>query len=517
MVGARRAVRFALILALATALIAPDGTAQTRASAELRLLVQQLEQTGRLTVGNTSVRSSAALLKIYQQAGFQFKWTDARAVADLHAAVLDAARDGLDPRHYHASILTNSAHESVTAAQLDLVRTDALIRLVRDLSIGKTSSAPLTVDLARFFAGERVSHQIESVRPRHFVYRGLVTALEGARTIENRGGWSPLPAGPPLGRDTINARVQLLRRRLQIEGYNVETATNDSVYDAAVEAAVRRFQHLHGLNEDGVVGPSTRAALNVPVRTRIDQLRVNIERARLLARELPDTFVAVNIAGAKVYVLAGEQVLFEERAIVGKSYTRTPIFSANLLHIDVNPTWTVPPGIVGEILSLVRRDWTYLSRVRMSVVDERGRIRNPGSIDFSRYTSKTFPYRFVQAAGPDNPLGRIKFVFPNRYNVYLHDTPSRQLFEEETRTFSHGCIRLRNPIKLAEVLLRDQAELNSLYEALDGGRTTRIVLRRAVPVRILYWTASVDLHGELHFYADIYHRDAALLAALNRP
>lgn len=517
MVESPRALCLALILAFATALAAPDGIAQTTASPELRLLVQQLERAGRLKIGNTVVRSSPALLRIYQQSAFQPRWTDARTIADLNAAVLDAASDGLDPRHYHASVLTNSADESVTAAQRDLLRTDALIRLVHDLSIGKTSSAPLTVDISRFFAGEPLRHQIESVRPRHFVYRGLVTALESARTIERRGGWLALPAGAPLGRDTTNAQVQLLRRRLQIEGYDVGTATNDNVYDARLEAAVRRFQHLHGLNEDGVVGPSTRAVLNVPVATRIDQLRVNLERARLLPHELPDTFVAVNIAGAKVYVVAGEKVLFEERAIVGKNYTRTPIFGANLQHIEVNPTWTVPPGIVGEILSLVRRDRTYLSRVRMSVVDDRGRTHDPASIDFSRYTSRTFPYRFVQAAGPDNPLGRIKFVFPNRYNVYLHDTPGRQLFEEETRTFSHGCIRLRNPIKLAELLLQDQTERDALYDALNGDRTTRIVLQKAVPVRILYWTASVDLHGELHFYSDIYQRDAAVLTALNRP
>ena len=505
------------IFALSGALIASNGHAQTTASSELRVLVQQLQHTGRVRIAGTVVRASPTLVRIYQQSGFQPRWTDARTIADLNAAVLDVAKDGLEPAHYHASLLIGSAHDGLSPAQLDLARSDALLRMVRDLTAGKTASTPAAVDVTRLVAAKGLRYEIETLRPQHFVYRGLVAALEGLHAIEKRGGWPSLPAGTSIGRDSISERVGLLRQRLQIEGYDVGSGSEHNLYDPALEAAVRLFQHRHGLNEDGVVGASTRAALNINVATRINQLRVNLERARLIARELPDTFIAVNIAGAKVYVVAGENVLFEERAIVGKNYTRTPIFGATLQYIEVNPTWTVPPGIVNEILSLVRRDRTYLSRVGMQVVDERGRIRNPGSVSFSRYNGKTFPFHFVQAAGPENPLGRIKFVFPNRYNVYLHDTPSRQLFEQETRTFSHGCIRLRNPLKLGELILKDSpADLVTLYDALEASRTTRIALRKPIPIRILYWTASADLHGELHYYPDTYHRDAAVLAALNR-
>jgi murein L,D-transpeptidase YcbB/YkuD len=280
---------------------------------------------------------------------------------------------------------------------------------------------------------------------------------------------------------------------------------------------VRKFQHRHGLNDDGVVGRATLAEMNVPVETRIEQLRINLERARWVTHGLPDTFVAVNVAGARVYFLRAGQVVFESRAIVGKSYTRTPVFSAPMRYIDLNPTWTVPPGIVGEVLARVKKEPGYLAKEGMWVLHG-GRPVDPTAIDFSSYSARTFPYVFRQAPGPANPLGHIKFVFPNEHNVYLHDTPSRSLFEREERLFSHGCIRVENPLRLAELVLDDPVLWSraSIEAAISTGETRTIRLERPLPVLILYWTASTDLDGELHFYRDVYKRDAELLAALNR-
>jgi len=290
-------------------------------------------------------------------------------------------------------------------------------------------------------------------------------------------------------------------------------------FDAALEAAVQSFQHRHGLNEDGLVGPATLAELNVPVERRIDQVRINLERARWVTHDLPDTFVAVNVAGAKAYLWRDSDVVFESRVIVGREYTRTPIFAETMRYIDLNPTWTVPPGIVGEVLARLRREPDYLSEQGIRVVDRSGRAVDPSGIDFSRYTAGSFPYMFRQDPGPLNALGQIKFMFPNAYNVYLHDTPARGLFAQEQRLFSHGCIRLQDPLRLAELLLEDTGRWSreALERAIATGRTQTIPLARPLPVLILYWTASADLHGELHFYRDVYQRDAAVLAALDRP
>src|SRR5690606_2280528 len=204
-----------------------------------------------------------------------------------------------------------------------------------------------------------------------------------------------------------------------------------------------------------VVGRATLAALNVPVEQRLEQIRVNLERARWVMHELPDTYVAVNVAGAKTYLLQGDTVVFETRAIVGADYTRTPMFRAPMLYLDLNPTWTVPPGIVGEVLGLVQRDSTYLVRQRIRVLDPSGRMVDPSVIDFSRYTAADFPYLFRQDPGPANPLGEIKLMFPNEHSVYLHDTPTRGLFAAEERLLSHGCIRLEDPLALAELVIGD--------------------------------------------------------------
>jgi L,D-transpeptidase YcbB len=194
------------------------------------------------------------------------------------------------------------------------------------------------------------------------------------------------------------------------------------------------------------------------------------------------------------------------------------VFTATLTHIDLNPTWTVPPGIVGEVLAQVRRNPSYLAQQDMRVIDRSGRRVDPSGIDFSRYTARTFPYVFRQDPGPLNPLGQIKLLFPNAHNVYLHDTPSRQLFEREERLFSHGCIRVQDPIGLAVLVIEDPAWSGAaLREAIATGGMRTLRLRRTLPVLVQYWTASADVHGEVHWARDVYGRDAPLLRALSAP
>jgi murein L,D-transpeptidase YcbB/YkuD len=247
---------------------------------------------------------------------------------------------------------------------------------------------------------------------------------------------------------------------------------------------------------------------------------VNLERARWVIPDLPQTFVVVNIAGAKVYLVRDRAVAFETRAVVGASYTRTPVFRATMHHLELNPTWTVPPSIVRELLEEARGDLAYFTRRGFRFLDRGGSEADLASIDLASTSASSFPWTLRQDPGPLNPLGRIKFVFPNAYNVYLHDTPRRDLFGREERLFSHGCIRVENPLELAALILNDpeRSSRAALEARLETEReTVKIPLARPLPVLVLYWTASADAVGKLHFYPDVYRRDGELLAALAAP
>jgi murein L,D-transpeptidase YcbB/YkuD len=342
-------------------------------------------------------------------------------------------------------------------------------------------------------------------------------ALADYRAIVEGGGWPKLDVAAPLARDSAGDAVAVLRRRLFLEGDLPATADTASPrFDATLEDAVRRFQQRHGLNADGVIGKRTLAELNVSAGRRVAQLRANLERARWVLRDLSDTLLAVNVAGQLAYLLVGDGVAWSSRVVVGEEYTRTPVFAASMKEVVLNPDWTVPRTINGEILASAEEDPDYLRREGFEVIDESGRALDPDELDLGGYTGETFPHTFVQRPGPTNALGRIKFMFPNRFDVYLHDTPARGLFAREDRTFSHGCIRVEDPLSLGETVLSGWPR-ERLEAVLREGDTRTVELDAPLPVLILYWTAATDLDGEVHFYRDIYGRDGPLIEALARP
>jgi murein L,D-transpeptidase YcbB/YkuD len=524
-------VRAAMLMAAAVGVAVPQGARAQTTELELRAALEHIRQSGRLEIEGTLLTASSGILQVYQEAGFRPLWTDTRMIAELNLAIEAAQEDGLQPHHYFPAGITRLASRSPTggtAANIDLLRTDALIRLIHDIRFGRaTLSRPASADasdrrvapaeILRTMRTGQIAAGVRALRPGHFMYDRLVAALADLRRAKRAGGWSQIPDGPALRLHTADARVPLLRQRLTAEGYRVSGHNGDPVvFDTVLDAAVRIFQHRHGLNEDGVVGPSTRAELNVPIDARMDQIRVNLERARWVAHGLPETFLAVNVAGAKAYLIRNGSATFESRAVVGATSTRTPVFKASLSHVVVNPTWTVPRGIVSEVLAAARRDRSYLQRNRIMILDSRGSEVHVPAGDLARYSARSFPYVFQQAPGPANPLGSIKLVFPNPYNVYVHDTPARELFTREQRTFSHGCIRVQDVAQLAVLVLDDTAWTRESIEAvIRTGRTRTIALRAPLPVLILYWTASTDLHGELHYYRDVYERDASLLQELD--
>ncbi len=349
-------------------------------------------------------------------------------------------------------------------------------------------------------------------------YDDVLEALARYRAIADKGGWPVVPQGPALKPGMSDPRVPVLRTRLAATGDWQGVDSDSDLYDADLEQAVRRFQARQGLEDDGVVGKGSLDALNVPVEARIDQIRVNLDRGRWVLRGLGDDYVIVNIAGFETYMIRDGKEIWATKSIVGRNYRKTPVFRDNIRFIEFNPTWTVPPGILGkDILPKARENPAYISEKGFTVVDGSGKQVDPKSIDWSKAKPGNFPYSIVQPPGPENALGLVKFMFPNPYLVYLHDTASRGLFAKSERALSSGCVRIENPFDFAELVLSDQPEWTrkKIDEVVASGETTRVDLKTPLPVLLLYWTVWVDPDGQVSFRRDIYERDSRVLAALN--
>jgi murein L,D-transpeptidase YcbB/YkuD len=284
---------------------------------------------------------------------------------------------------------------------------------------------------------------IDRVRPDHWWYANARAALADYRDLAARGGWPGVPAGPALKSGSKGPRVVALRRRLAVTGELAGGPDLGDTYDAPLSAAVRAFQERHRLERDGNVGAETLAELNVPVEARILQIRINLERARWVLHEIgPGDLVIVDVAGFNTVFVRDGKPVWRSRTQVGKPFRQTPIFKAKIDHLVFNPTWTVPPGILAnDVIPAARKDPAYLERKGLDLIDKNGQKVDPARVDWA---SKSFPYTVRQEAGPDNALGRVKIMFPNPYHVYLHDTPSKALFEKEAcawtgRSSSRSC------------------------------------------------------------------------------
>lgn len=266
-----------------------------------------------------------------------------------------------------------------------------------------------------------------------------------------------MPAGAMLKSGMVNPRVLTIRQRLAVTGDMSTLSMESALYDDDVKTSVEKFQQRHGLEVNGLVDKVTLAAMNVPVEGRIGQLRVNLDRARWVLHDLPQNFVMVDIAGFNVQYIRSGQVVWKTRAIVGKTYRKTPVFRSNIRYIIFNPIWTIPPTILREdILPKIKRDPEYLRNKNMVVLDQLGKQIDSATIDWSQYPGNSFPYLIRQQPGPKNTLGRVKFIFPNKHAVYLHDTLKKSGFERAERALSSGCIRIQNPLHFSELLLADK-------------------------------------------------------------
>lgn len=509
----------------------------------LQQRMSQLAERGSLNLEGEVISSKSFLPEFYRQRDYQLAWTahmdNARV---LSARILSSHEEGLVPADYHAAeiqkLLAESSGKQFPEARqvdLDILLTEALARYAYHLRFGKVNPDKLDADwnMPRSFKGQDPVVELQSVidsadfnaqldaRVTQLpVYKQFRQALAKYEAIGAAGGWPSIAAGETLKPGMQDARVPLLRKRLQASGELPagEAANASSEYDATLESAVKQFQSRHGLEADGFVGKGTLAAMNVPVDARINQIRVNLDRARWVSQDIPDTFVMVDIAGFNARLFRNGEVVWDEPAQVGKPYRRTPVFREDMTYLELNPTWTIPPTILAkDILPKMKKDPSYLQKKNMQVLTQDGKVVDPGTIDWSSVSAKGFPYIIRQTPGPHNALGRVKFMFPNSHFVYLHDTPSKQLFNRSSRALSSGCIRVRNPFDLAELLLQDQDgwDRAQIDAAVDSLKQQRVSLSEPVPVLLLYWTVNVDADGTVYFKEDIYERDAKVLAGLD--
>lgn len=509
----------------------------------LRSELDPLSQGAELFVGEARIASGLILLRLYERHNFSRLWTRSGAIDEITALAAAMYEHGLDPADYHHAELVRCrallAPAAPAAARqrilLDILATDALLRMAYHIHFGKVvprdldpnwnfdrriRSDDLLDTLEGLVAAPSLAEPLFTVTRKAFFYQGLKAALARYRQIAGQGGWPAIPGGPALKPGMQDRRMPLLRQRLTATGDLAQDSppADPLRFDAELEQAVRSFQARHQLDVDGVVGRGTLQAMNVPVAARIDQIRVNLERLRWIYRELDDTFFVADIAGFHVYFVRDGRLVWDARAQVGRAFRETPVFRANMTYLEFNPTWTVPPGILRkDILPELRKDPGYLQAKRLRVLDRDGNEVDPAGIDWTAVSANGFPYLLRQDPGPDNALGRVKFMFPNKHLVYIHDTPNRNLFEKPHRAFSSGCIRIERPFELAELVLDRPQEWNRqrFEEILATGKTQTVLLHEPVPVLLLYFTVESDPAGRVRFREDLYGRDQRVLAALD--
>lgn len=547
-----KAFGIAAALALFAAAAIPPLTMAEDAAARLKARITNLEEHRTLQIGDETISTSGVLPAIYQEAGFMPLWSDRDTRSQLLAEIRDIEDDGLKPADYHIHALERlnpqAGGDALPPDELvdrDLLLTDSLIRLAYHMYYGKVDPRTLhprwrvpsyigSRDAAKLLLEQiregRISPFLDRLRPQHLFYRNLKSALARYRQIARRGGWAPIPEGPLIEEGMRDARVPLIRRHLLITG-DLPSGLPDSgdLFDKNLQDAVILFQERHRIDllgqavDDvyGGVGPDTLAHLNLAVGRFIGKIRINMERARWVLRNLPPCFIVADIAGFEVLLIENNAVVWKARSQVGDVDRATPVFQSAVAYMELNPTWTVPPGILNDsILPALRKETNAPTIERFQVYDRKGRlVANPGQIDWSKYSGANLPFRLVQKPGPTNPLGRIKFIFPNPDFVFLHDTPQKQFFEYERRDLSAGCIRVEHPFDLADHLLRldGREEETSLEQILASGKTQRINFRNPVPIILTYRTAGVSENGRVFFLDDLYSRDADLLEALDGP
>jgi murein L,D-transpeptidase YcbB/YkuD len=481
-------------------------------------------------------QEQAALQAYYLTRNGQPLWRTPVRMREFVEALKHADRDGLNSADYpteHLERLSGIAGFGGprSIAQVELYFSAILLRFARDLKVGRF--LPTKIDPKLYWQEKRIDPLralmlfarardtgtfISQWQPGIADYANLKALLAAYRRIEAAGGWPAVPHVDAIRPGEQSPVVATIHARLERTDEEIRGRRDPAspLYDDVLVTAVKRFQSQHGLEPDGVIGKRTIFAMNIPVSDRIHQIVVTMERWRWMPEDLGQSYIRVNIAGYELRRVRNGRLEERMRVVVGKPYHQTPVFSDEIEYLELNPYWNVPHSIAinEELPKLKANPAARAARDFEAVIDGRGVSLT--SIDWTAMSRSNFPVRLRQKPGPHNALGRVKFMFPNRFNVYLHDTPSRSLFSRAQRAFSHGCIRLARPIDLAEQLVADVPgwDRQRIDRVLEGRERTVVRLSANLPVHLTYATVWIDGEGDVQFRPDIYQRDAKLEQAL---
>ena len=467
-----------------------------------------------------------ALASFYQTTEGMLAWKKDSQFNALLKTIQGLHEHGLTPQHYHLEELKRLADDPNAR---DRLATDAWLSAAAHMIQGKLDPLRLEPDwtvqgrnldlveaLISALRKNVIQNSLAQFAPAHPGYRVLRQELKRLRE-KQENAFEKIAPGPALKSGMRNDRVKLMQLRLSALGY-LMAPFEDGLMDEATTDALELFQETEGIDADGIAGAATLAALNRDQTDRIKQLRVNMERWRWLPDDLGLRHVRVNIAGFDVTTYANGDPLRTHLAVTGRSYRKTPVFSDMIEYIVFNPWWETPASLARtDKLPVFQKDPASVKRLGFQVLNQNGQVVDSDQIDWKSLSAGAFPYRLRQAPGAQNALGQLKIMFPNKHNVYIHDTPTRDLFSRRQRAFSSGCIRVQDPIDLAAWLLEDVKDWDR--ERLDlmiaTGKETRIDLATKIPVHVLYFTAIREEDDLVRYLDDVYSRDQAVLVGLD--
>ncbi len=474
------------------------------------------------------------ILAWYEQRDFEPLWLQygqpTKASEEAIFVLLRADKDGLDPADYRADVMFPKLDQGgdLGLTDFEVSLSEAVTLYGQHLRSGRVEPNAINRELVLYpenisanrilehlSESENLTETLRDFSPNTARYDRMRDLLQKLFVAQARGGWTPIPDGQVLKPGMTDPRVPLLRQRL-IQSKDLEPDAHEGeAYDGSLVRALQYFQFRMGLETDGVVGPATMEQLNITVEERIRVVKLNLERRRWMQADFGNPYVFVNLADQVVKVVHNEKTVHAAVTQVGKPYHRTPVFTDQMEYLDFNPYWNVPYSIATkEYLPKLRRNPYALQSQKIRVLLN-GSVVDPGRLPWSSYSRSHFPVRLRQDPGPRNALGRVKFMFPNKFNIYIHDTPSKSNFDRASRYFSHGCIRVEDPLKMAETILGLQGMTRGEIDAIaDSGNRKVVKLETPIPVHVVYLTAWVNKDGSIHYRRDVYGRDVILAEAL---
>ncbi|NJY61634.1 L,D-transpeptidase family protein [Salinimicrobium sp. CDJ15-81-2] len=472
------------------------------------------------------------LEKIYSEREYKSLWRDGEHIYLFYNNLAEADLEGLNFEDYHGEeidrLLSAGDLDEDEAAGLDLLLSDAFLTYARHLYYGKLDPRELNEfwgvkkeekDLASLLKNTIENGNFEEVfedlKPNHQVYRDLKTSLaEFEELKEEKGDTKKIPEGELINPGDKDARIPAIAKRLNTLQVQVDTSAVDSTYSEALVEAIKEFQQSKSIQTDGIIGNSTISELNKSPQDRYKQILANLERWRWYPRDLGEHYIMVNIPHFKLAVVKDGDTVRQHNVIAGAKERQTPIFSDTVDHLVINPTWTVPPTIKSkDILPKMAADPSYLQRNNMRLSGPNGEAVNPSSVNWNSESAKN--YTFTQGPGPSNALGRVKIMYPNKYLIYLHDTPAKSVFNQTDRAESSGCVRVENALDLAAYVVENQSEWTKekIEKIVASGETTTVKVDRPIQVHHFYWTAW-RAGGETVFVNDVYDLDEKIYSKL---